>query len=263
MATWEDFEVKCTEYLKKKFGTFADFKHEGGSDSTIPDIRVTTKYGDIFYIEAKHSPAQCGQFVLLPDMASGTFVYSQQNSTPLNKYTMLIMEHMNTHFDEFKVARTAGKNIIMDNGSEVFSKWIVETYENMGVHYFITNNFTILPIDRFIEYFNVSATYRVKRSGSSGVGKRNMLDVLNFIKSLDYDILSAREEGGKLFVCSKENVHDQRFIFHGFEYMFSLRDSEYEIRKLSNTYNANVIFSIVLKNNNRGIDSNEFIKALG
>lgn len=253
MATWKDFEVKCTEYLKKEFGIYADFKHEGGSDSTVPDLKVTTKSGNIFYIDAKHSPAQCGQFVLLPDVALGTFVYSQQNSTPINTYAMLIIEHMNSQFDEFKEAGTAGKNIIMNNDSEIFSNWIIETYLNMEVLYFITNNFIILPINRFSEFFNVSAKYRVKRSGSSRVGKGNMQNVLNYIKSYDYAIKSTREEDGKLFITSTEPIHNQRFILNEYEYMFSLRNSEYEIRKLSNTFNANVIFTIVLKNNKRGI----------
>lgn len=133
---------------------------------------------------------------------------------------------------------------------------------HQGVLYFITNNYTILPIERFSEYFNVSAKYRVKRSGSSNVGKNNISNVLRFINSQDYDIEDTRINGDKLFVVSTKSLHNKRFILRGYEYMFSLRDSEYEIRKLSNTFNANVIFSINLKSNKNGIGADEFIRAL-
>lgn len=119
-----------------------------------------------------------------------------------------------------------------------------------------------MPIERFSEYFNVSAKYRVKRSGSSNVGKNNISNVLRFINSQDYDIEDTRINGDKLFVVSTKSLHNKRFILRGYEYMFSLRDSEYEIRKLSNTFNANVIFSINLKSNKNGIGADEFIRAL-
>ena len=259
---WQDFEKNCTDYLNTEFREYASFKHEGGSDSTTPDIRVTTKSGNIFYIDAKHSPAQCGQFVLIPDVTSGTFIYSQKNSTQINSYAIKIMEYMNAKFNEFKEAGTAGKEILLNNGSNVFTNWIINTYRNKGTHYFITNNYTILPIEKFSDYFNVTAKYRVKRSGSSSVGKRNMPIVLYYIKSNNYPIQSTRSDGGKLFVVSNRQIHNQRFILNGYEYMFSLRDSEYEIRKLSNTFNANVIFSINLKTTKNGLTSDAFIQAL-
>ncbi|HOA80551.1 MAG TPA: hypothetical protein PKK61_05740 [Defluviitaleaceae bacterium] len=262
MSIWEDFEIDCTDYLNKAFGEYAYFIHQGGSDSTAPDILVKTNKGTSFYIEAKHCPAQCGQFVLLPDVKSSTFIYSRLNASPINIYAKQIIDHMNTQFDEYKEAGTAGKDIIMKNGSEIFSNWIIDTYKNSGVLYFITNNYTILPIERFSEYFNVSAKYRVKRSGSSNVGKNNISNVLRFINSQDYDIEDTRINGDKLFVVSTKSLHNKRFILRGYEYMFSLRDSEYEIRKLSNTFNANVIFSINLKSNKNGIGADEFIRAL-
>jgi len=50
-----------------------------------------------------------------------------------------------------------------------------------------------------------------------------------------------------LFVKADKDIHNLRFIFDGFEYMFSRRDNRYEVRRLSNTFNSNVIFSISLK----------------
>lgn len=259
---WKDFEENCTNHLNSEFGKYASFEHEGGSDSTKPDIRVVTQSGNTFYIDAKHSPAQCGQFVLLPDVESRTFVYSKQNLTQINSYAIEIIEHMNSDFDEFKEAGTAGKEILLNNGSVIFTNWIINTYKNKGTRYFITNKYTILPVEKFSEYFNVTAKYRIKRSGSSKVGKSNMSSVLSYIDTNNYPIQSSRCDGGKLFVVSNKHIHNHRFILNSYEYMFSLRDSEYEIRKLSNTFNANVIFSITLKTNKNGMSSEQFIQAL-
>ena len=76
MNTWKQFEIDCTNFLTKHFGEYASFTLEGGSDSTVPDIQVKTKKNKQFYIEAKHSPAQCGQFVLFPNLKINKFEYS-------------------------------------------------------------------------------------------------------------------------------------------------------------------------------------------
>lgn len=260
MAIWEDFELECTDYLKKVYGTYAKFTHKGGADSTIPDIYVETAHGS-FYIDAKHSPAQCGQFVLLPDISTGTFRYSPQNVNHINTYANKIIEHMNKSFDEYRNAGTAGKDIVMPDNQEIFANWIMKIYKEKGTHFFITNNQTILPIERFKEYFEITAKYRIKRSGSSSVGKNRISAIKEHITH-DYVIQDTRIDGNKLFVISHKPYHNKRFILNGYEYMFSLRNHEYEIRKLSNTYNANVIFSIKLKSEKHGISPDEFISAL-
>ena len=81
MADWLEFEVQCTHYLNKKFGAYAAFEHLGNADSTVPDIQVVTKSGKKFYMDAKLTPAQCGQFVLLPNVARRCFSFSHQNKT--------------------------------------------------------------------------------------------------------------------------------------------------------------------------------------
>lgn len=42
------------------------------------------------------------------------------------------------------------------------------------------------------------------------------------------------------------DLRNSRFAICGTEYMISQRNEGYEVRKLSNTFNANVIFSINL-----------------
>lgn len=77
----------------------------------------------------------------------------------------------------------------------------------------------------------------------------------------NYPVSSIIAEGDKLFVTSNEDLDKIRFVIDEYEYMFSKRDDRYEIRKLSNTFNANVIFSIE-KNNQPGISPDEFIEGL-
>lgn len=262
MTIWEKFEIQCTDYLNDRFGAYAKFFHQGGADSTVPDILVKTNSGYSFYIEAKHSPAQCGQFVLLPNLGTGAFEYSHLNVNRINRYAETIMEYMNKDFDAFREAGTAGKDINIPNGSDIFAGWIIQAYKDKGVNFFITNNYTILPIERFREYFNVTAKYRIKRSGSGNVGKSRLKPVMDYISTHDYAIIDSRVAGDKLFVISPQQLHDHRFILYGIEYMFSLRGDEYEIRKLSNTYNANVIFSIKHKASTLGISESDFIDCL-
>ncbi len=262
MAVWQDFELDCTDYLNDVFGTYAHFEHQGGSDSTVADIKVKTRSGRLFYIDAKHCPAQCGQFVLLPDVSSRTFIYSDLNVNRINEYAIMIMDYMNEYFDEFREAGTAGKDIDMKNGPQIFSNWIAQIYKEKGAEYFITNDYRIIHIEDIIQYFNISAKYRIKRSGSGNVGSSRISLIANVIKSMDCGVVNFRNDGEKLFVKSDYELHNKRFVYGGYEYMFSKRGSEYEIRKLSNTYNANVIFSIDLKSNKNGISEEEFINRL-
>lgn len=261
MSTWEQFEIDCTNFLNEQCGEYAKFTHQGRSDSTVPDIKVETKKNKQFYIEAKHSPAQCGQFVLLPNVETRQFEYSRLNSTEINEFSQVIIDHMNNNFEEFKEAGTAGKNIDFYNCQNVFNSWIIKTYKDKGVKFFITNNNVILPIEEFEEYFNVSAKYRIKRSGSSSVGSGNIDKVTEYLKST-FSNIELKTTYDKIFINSNDDLHNKRFVIGRNEFMISKRENNFEVRKLSNTFNANVIFSIELKINKEGISIADFIFVL-
>lgn len=101
MHNWENFEIACVNYLRESFGDVADFEECGGSNSTTPDILVKSANGSRFYIEAKKSPTQCGQFVLFPNSERKVFEYSPQNNSKLNKFSQLIINHVNNDFDAY------------------------------------------------------------------------------------------------------------------------------------------------------------------
>ena len=261
MAIWKDFEESSTDYLNKTFGSYASFTLQGGSDSKKEDIFVKTKNGKQFYIEAKHSPAQCGQFVLLPNIQTKKFEYSKLNNTPINKFSQKIIDFMNTNFELYKEAGTTGKNIEFDDCENVFVQWILNFYQLKGAKFFITNENAIFPIEDFSKYFTVKAKYRIKRSGSSSVGSKYINKVEEYLK-LNISFSDIEKKGDKIFIKSNLNLHNKRFIIDGYEFMISQRDDYYEIRKLSNTFNANVIFSVNLKDGVTGISIADFIRIL-
>ena len=93
-------------------------------------------------------------------------------------------------------------------------------YKNKKVLFIITNDFTILPIEDFGDYFDVSSTYRVKRSGSSNVGKQYS-KCKKHISLFDYSIGDIREDGSKLFVESNKQLDKERFYLRKRVYVFS------------------------------------------
>ena len=261
MEAWRQYEISATEYLCRKFGQYAKFYQEGSANSTISDIRVSTYNGAYFYIEAKQSPAQCGQFVLIPNDEACEFEFSSRNKNNQNEYSDAIIQFMNQQFHYFRDAGTAGKAINMPNGNEIFREWIISCNESKGVRYFISGSYEIIPIEEISRFFNVSAIYRIKRSGSQDVGLKNLSAVSEYIND-NYNNSLVREQGAKLYVETDNDIHNEKFIVYGNEYATTRRSSAYEVRKLSNTFNANVIFSIQLKNNERGLSDQEFINDL-
>lgn len=259
MRPGEQFELRCYEYLKKFYKTKeTDFYHEGGMDSTKSDI-AAIKNGRIdFYIEAKDALAQSGQFVLLPDEKREVFVFSPRNHSQPNEMTDIIIDYMNRDFQRFNNAGTAGQSLDIDTG--VFADWIVEHYKDKNVKYVIScdKDYVIFPIRKFEQYFNIIASYRIKKSGSGEPAKRDILAVKQMIKEY-YTTSKFSQEGKKLFVDISESVQKDRFILGEYTYYLSEQNfGNYEVRRLSNTYNMNVIFSIKLIKTQDKNDLEEF-----
>ena len=259
MKPGEAFERRCYEYLKHLYSTDKiSFEHEGGMDSTKSDIAVLKNGMIDFYIEAKDAAAQSGQFVLLPNEETETFQFSPRNRSEVNEMTNIIIEYMNNDFDRFHNAGTAGAGLDID--TSVFSDWIIEYYKEKNVKYVISYNeeYVIFPIDRFASYFDIVATYRIKKSGSSEPAKKDISLIKDKIQE-SYPNVIFYSEGKKLFAEIKENIMKNRFQIGDYTYYFSEKSANiYEIRRLSNTYNMNVIFSIRLKKGQDKNDLDEF-----
>lgn len=260
MRPGEEFEIRCFEYLRNLYhqdGT--DFHLEGGMNSTKSDIAVI-KDGDIdFYIEAKDTAAQSGQFVLHPNEATKNFIFSSRNKSKPNEMTDIMISYMNNDFNRFNNAGTAGESL--DISSSVFSNWIMQHYKNKNVKYVISynQNYVVLPIRRFATYFDIIAKYRIKKSGSGEPAKRDFQLVKDKILTL-YPTAIFTTSGKKFFVeISDDLIQQTKFELGKYTYYFSRKnDGLYEIKRLSNTYNMNVIFSINLKKPQDPSDLSEF-----
>ena len=247
MEAWKAFEKSCYNYLVKQYGSRCAFEALGESDSTYPDVRVTPSSGSPFYVETKEAIAQCGQFVLFPDEEQRAFVYSEGNKSALNESSQAIISHMNERFDAFVNAGTKGTKIDLPDG--VLYGWIKRYYEDKGVRFFITKgrDHVILPLARFEAYFSVSATYRIKKSGSSDPSKANIPEIKQILdaRACSYELMN---DGKKWSVKTGDDLAGLKLRGAKYTYLFKQASSQvYQIRKLSNTQNANVIFSIALK----------------
>ena len=252
MSDWRQFELECVDYLNKRYGRF--FEHLGFSDSTTSDIEYNR--GDkSFFIEAKMPEAQSGQFVLLPDLKNREFIFSPRNKSKIDQNVESIIEFMNSDFEKYQNAGTRGENL--DLPQELVSDWIINSYKSLGVEFFITkgDNFIIFPIHKYSKYFDINCKYRVKKSGSSSVPKSRQNDVKKKLQMMNFVF----EELDNFMIKTVEDMDRVKFSVNDADYMIRLvGDDIYRIRKLSNTYNANVIFSIKLKREQEPNDLLEF-----
>ena len=265
MKPGEKFERDAIGYLNEKYSDNNRIKFIGGdtSDSTKSDIEVVIDGDTRFFIEAKDAAAQAGQFVLLPDTDAKAFIFSEKNKSEPDEFTRQMTAYMNKNFDKYNNAGTKGESLDIDNS--IFAKWIKRHYEEKRVLFFITkkNNYAIFPIGKFEEYFTVSASYRIKKSGSTSPSKKNIEAVKDKILSIYHSAVFS-QEGKKAFASIDEDVSQEIFVVGKYRYKLSEKQNgKYEIRQLSNTCNKNVIFSLKVKKEQDAEDLLAFKKALG
>jgi hypothetical protein len=248
VKAWELLEIKCGEYLHNTYygSNNLQFKVAGGSNSNTSDIQVIKDNKCGLDIECKSSNAQSGQFVLFVDEANKKFIYSPKNKTPYDDAVKLVISEMDSKFDECCVSSANDLPI----ANEVIVNWVKNHYINTKhSKYGITesnNEFIIFPISKMDEYFDFTAQYRVKKSGSSRPSKRNVAEISILLESLDSN---AHIEFVNRDCFATFNYHQDEFVLSGekYRYKFSKESDRYKIRRLSNTYNANFIVTINLK----------------
>lgn len=256
MEAWKEFELDCNKYLNEKYGNH--FTHLGFSDSTVSDIKYENSE-KIFYIEAKMPSAQSGQFVLLPDYENKKFLFSSRNKTEPNENTDFIINYMNQKFDMYSNYGTSGEKI--DINQDVFGNWIINYYKQKGVEFFITKgeNFIIFPVEKYKDYFFISANYRIKKSGSTDVPLNRQQDVIKQLNLMNIQY----ELKDEFKLVSTQDLDRFKFSVGDFDYMVrKIEKNLYRIRKLSNTRNPNVIFSIKLIKEQDEKDLDNFLKSL-
>lgn len=263
MSLWQTNEVRSRNYLQRTYGDRfgVTFQLFGGSDSTKPDILVQKNGLPIFYVESKSEKAQSGQFVALANIRTRSFVFSPRNHSKPNSFTDQILAYMNQHFRDHVSPGTGGIKLALD--PSLFASWITNYYRQKGVRFFIIptkTSYAIFPLDSFEDYVDVDASYRLKGSGSSNPARKSYT-AIRCVLQRQYGIVptdTSTSDGKFFFTAPTEELNNAIFYLAPNRYLLAKRSINpsgtrytYEVRKLSNTKHATVIFSITPKGRNQ------------
>jgi len=267
MEDWEKFEKQACRYLNESFPDSKEqieFKWSGKSDSKEPDIKAYKKDNHIFNIEAKLSPSQSGQFVVLLNN-DGKFEFSEDCEEHVyNKYSENILRYINTNLDKIDLSNP---NFNIPELKDDFYNWIRIHYQSKDSKFIITSTsiadvfYAIVPIHQLKKYFAVDATFRLKRSGTTNLPKSQRKEAINKLKEhtskSNIEVREVRVENDETLVKFDDPVPKslkKRFGVPGGSkevqpYFLSNHDSygeddEWAIRKRSLTNNPNVIFEL-------------------
>lgn len=263
MGNWQEFEDACVDFLNHEYGNSSlKFIGAGKSDSTSSDIKVMKNGQILFDMESKMPESQSGQFVLLDN--DYEFIFSDKNKSNQNEFTDLIITYINSNYDIFKNVST--KSIPISLSTVIFENWIKGYYKSKNVKFIISAdknyNFIIFPIEKYGSYFSITGNFRIKTSGSGNLPKKYETEVKEIFEYNFSPCTIVREEE-KAYIVTDYNLPDKIKI-QGRDYRFQFNEhgDKYLIRKLSNTNNANVIFSIKLRKHQESKDLNEFLKEI-
>ena len=245
MEDWELFEKNATSYLSENIKIKGiSFKGEGGSNSTDTDIFVYHKDKKIFTIEAKKSPSQSGQIVVL--LKNGKYEYSEESKSYKNSFVDKIVGHLNSNLQIYSKPTTTA--IPLRISKKVLAEWIKKHYEEHDVKFIITSteisNFNssfikILPLEELENNFEINAVLRRKRSGTGDMPAKYYLEVNQLLKQkIGGDFLLSKEGN---FNYNGENL-DKSYLGEKF---YICRDGAgYQIKKRSKTNNPNIMFEL-------------------
>lgn len=262
MSKWKKIEHECYEYIKNTYSEIVEVKAYGQSDSTKADIQIIKKNGNDFFIEVKSGKSQCCQFVLFPNTETQKFDLSAKNKGPDSVNKDKIISYMNNDFEKYKQVDSTGIPIPIE--PDILYGWVTDFYNAKNVKYFMTKgrDYIIFPIEHFADYFDISAVYRRKGSGSSEVCKSNYPRLLNGILNkklkgaLDFQFINEKLRcffHSKESSLCKERIEDENtYLFENNEHCnnalkLTSYSHIYEVRKLSRTNNPNVICELKLK----------------
>ena len=248
--SWKDFEKNVYEYLVKNI-QYPKIRiiHQGSSDSTVSDIHFYCSEKKIFTIECKKNESQASQFVVKNNINNKTFENSEKNKF-IDEFSDQIIDHMNDHYDHYSKVNENGNilNELLCSKKLMYSR-VISQIKSKAV--FIAsshnlNNFSvkspllIVPVEKIEKYFDINGVYRTKKSGSKSLKET---DYSYFEKKYKTQII-----GKKIYLDDPNNQIDAN-IEKGFYFSKKNEKGLREIRKKGTTANANVIFSLSLREN--------------
>lgn len=248
---WQQFEANVFNTLKKFETPFLQFQEGGSCDSTIPDIKVYKNNCFSQSLECKFSKSQGAQFVVLWE--NKNFKYSPLNRNPETLETKKIITLMNNSKEYFSKIFDPSENdsVVFDIDEETSAKHFINYYSLKKTSYIISSNyldrdFKIIPLKKIGQNFTLNAVYRIKRSGSRILPRCDYnIAKTKFKEKYNQDISDLNN-----IIFMKDLTREECYFGDNKEYFLSLNENNsYRVRKLSNTYNANVIFTLSLKEN--------------
>ena len=259
---WKDSEDKTKIFLDKKISQWAKNNPEfekihtnskGGSDSTQPDIEIFKKNKIIFNIEIKEDNSQIGQFVIIPDNSSKKFVLGDIKGN--KSRTAKINEYMNKNFDNYNKPTTAG--LVLRCSDKIIYDCIKNFLEEKNNRYIackIKETIKIIHYKKFSDFFSAKAIYRKKKSGSSPVSSKSIIDLKKYVKD-EFNAVDVKFIKNKKFFFKSQakNLLGKYFLLDDDKYFISKKKygDLYRITKTSKTNNPNVIFVISMKDKNK------------
>ena len=249
MEKWKKFECSATKFLNDYFKEFS-FRNLGSSDSTAPDITIQTKQGKFLSnIEAKYSPSQAGQIVVL--IKDDYFEFSEKSKNPKVTSTNKLIKYLNENYALYSDVTQSSIDIEIEE-SILFS-FIIEQYQHKSNDWIIASsksssldkdNLCFIPLEEISHYFKVSASLRRKKSGTSTLAK-SMQERTKQVISEIFDDFDIKMKGKKTFFYGDIGTHPKELPKN--LYLSEKGENIYEIRKRSTTNNANIMFSLKLK----------------
>jgi len=253
MKNWQIFEANATALLREVFNnTNLVFENTGGADSTISDIKVKRNNTVITTIEAKYSPSQSGQIVLL--LNNNKFEFSQASVNSSNEFVEAIVEFINNNITTYINVGT--KALPIGINSQILFDWVKRVYSQKGVKWVIasslydnlnTQNTTLIPLNEIDSYFDISASFRRKKSGTSHLPKTKEDDFKSHLNRITTNY-HLEKQGTKYLLELNEDI-GTKYISDEYFLSPTGTNSTFYVKKRSSTNNANVMFSLTLKNN--------------
>jgi hypothetical protein len=249
MKNWEIFEQNATQFLNTSYSDFI-FKNLGSTDSSLPDIEVYNKQKEhIFNIEAKYSPSQAGQIVVL--IENGVFKFSEKSKNRKVQATDKIIQYLNNNYDKY--AEVVQTSIDIDIDNDILFSFIIEQYKSKGCEWIIaskikselsTDTLCLIPIEEISNHFTVSSGLRRKKSGTAPLPK-TMRNKASEIISTICEKPIIQEEGKKTYLIG--DIAGHSLELPEMLYLSKKEHNHYEIKKRSSTNNINIMFSLKLK----------------
>lgn len=259
MENWEIYEINSKNYLNSIFSIpDIEFVKTGGSDSTSSDIIVNFKRQYLFSIEAKLSPSQCGQFVLVRDEFKNLTLSGKMRFS--NIYTDQIIEQIDPQYED------ENSILNLDISQNLLSNWVKEHYIKKGVEFIITSTnidsfHSIIPVSEIDNYFEFYCVLRRKRSGTRGVPRRyrnqSIILLQNHLKSLEINNYTIDDNDKDLSF----NLNEDKAIYNNDLYFDKYFISKvnlhmFKVKVRATTNNLNVVFNLkyIGARENFGID---------